>query len=254
MTLPLALLHGFSGSPESWDRIRAALDPKAEVVAPALVGHGSPNDAEVTLFETEVDRIAALLARRGSAFHLVGYSLGGRIALGLLVRHEKLFARATLIGAQPGLESEEERAGRRRADEHLCQILEELGIETFVTKWESIPLFASQKRLPPEVLEEQRAARLRRDPNALARSLRSTGLGTMPSYWESLPSIRVPVCLVAGSLDEKFTAIARRMAGCLPNAELEIVPGVGHNVALEDPAAVVRLLSRPHDVMARVTP
>lgn len=247
MTPPLAvaLLHGFSGSPESWEGVAATLPPATRVVAPSLIGHGTREDETVTGFEAEVDRIAHLL-RAGdsdSSFHVVGYSLGARIALGLLVRHPGPFARATLIGGQPGLELEEERRERRRSDEHLCQILEELGIETFVKKWESIPLFASQATLPASTLAAQRAARLRRDPNALARSLRSTGLGVMPSYWEALRSIPVPVRLVVGALDEKFTAIARRMAALLPNADLEIVPNVGHNVVLEAPGAVTKMLT-----------
>jgi 2-succinyl-6-hydroxy-2,4-cyclohexadiene-1-carboxylate synthase len=245
--VPVVLLHGFSGSPESWDGVAGALPSSTKVFAPALLGHGSPLDGAdeaVTGFQAEVDRIAELLRGRegDTRFHLVGYSLGARIALGLLVRHQPLFTSALLIGGQPGLQLEQERAGRRLADQHLCQILEELGIETFVRKWESIPLFASQKSLPEGVLASQRAARLCHDPRALARSLRSTGLGVMPSYWDALRSIRVPVRLVAGALDEKFTAIARRMAGSLPNAEVKIVPNVGHNVLLEAPDAVIQMI------------
>jgi 2-succinyl-6-hydroxy-2,4-cyclohexadiene-1-carboxylate synthase len=245
MTRRLALLHGFSGNPESWEAVRSELGPKPYVVAPILVGHGSsPHDASVQGFEGEVDRIAALLAGEGGTFHLAGYSLGGRVALGLLARHPELFMSATLIGAHPGLESEEDRADRRRADEHLCQILDRLGIDVFVAKWESIPLFASQKRLSPEVLDRQRRARTLHDPNGLARSLRLTGLGAMPSYWESLSSIRVPTILVSGSLDEKFSNIAHRMAERLPRAAVEIVPNVGHNVVLEAPSVVARILEK----------
>lgn len=243
MTRRLALLHGFSGNPESWEAVRSALGPNSEIVAPILLGHGSSlDDAGVRGFEGEVDRIAALLAGQGGSFHLAGYSLGGRVSLGLLARHPELFVSATLIGAHPGLESEEDRAARRRIDEHLCQILDRLGIDVFVAKWESIPLFASQKRLSPEVLDRQRRARTRHDPNGLARSLRLMGLGAMPSYWESLSSIRVPTILVAGSLDEKFSSIARRMAERLPNTAVEIVPNVGHNVVLEAPGVVARIL------------
>jgi len=248
MTLPLVLLHGFSAGPESWDRVRALIGGRSEVIAPALVGHGAPeDDAAVTSFESEVERVAGLIARHGAGFHVVGYSLGGRIALGLLVRHPGLFASATLIGAQPGLQSEDERRDRRLADEHLCQILEKLGTEVFVRKWESIPLFASQERLPVELLAAQRAMRLARDPSGLARSLRTTGLGAMPSYWDALPSVRVPTTLIAGSLDQKFSAIATRMAERIPSSTLEIVPGAGHNVVLEDPAAIARHLRRSDD-------
>ena len=195
-------------------------------------------------FESEVDRLADELSANAPAYHLAGYSLGGRVALGLVVRHPHLFRSATLIGAHAGLESESERAERRRTDEQLGQILERLGIAVFVSEWESIPLFASQKTLPPDVLEKQRRSRLLHDPNELARSLRVTGLGVMPSYWEALPSIRVPTTFVAGSLDEKFMKLAERMSALVPDATLEIVPGAGHNVVLEKPEALAVILSK----------
>jgi 2-succinyl-6-hydroxy-2,4-cyclohexadiene-1-carboxylate synthase len=245
MTAPLALLHGFSGDPSYWATVLALLGPQADAVVPALVGHGNPQyDSSVAGFEDEVDRIAALLRVRGTPFHIAGYSLGGRIALGLLVRHPELFASATLISAQPGLKLEEDRRDRRLLDEQLCEILERLGIEAFVAKWENIPLFASQKSLPADLLDGQRRTRLLRDPNDLARSLRLTGLGAMPSYWKSLSSLRVPTTLVVGALDEKFTAMAVQIANCLPNAVVEVIPNVGHNVVLEDPRALTDILRK----------
>lgn len=244
MTASVAFLHGFSGEPSSADAVVAALRPAPEVVAPALLGHGATDDRDVTTFEGEVDRIASLLAGIRPAPHLVGYSLGGRVAVGLLARHPGLVSGATLIGAQAGLRTDAERAERRHADEHLCQILERLGIDVFVAKWESIPLFASQRALPEPILARQRASRLRRDPRELARSLRVTGLGAMPCYWDVLDRIQVPVTLMTGALDEKFTEIAKDMAREMPRARTDVVPGVGHNVMLEAPDRVARAIER----------
>lgn len=240
---PIALLHGFTGSPRSWDRVATELFATTAVFAPPLSGHGHPV-GELTGFEDEVDRIANELAARAPLWCIAGYSLGGRLALGLLVRHPELLKSVVLIGAQPGLESDVERAERSKADLDLCRILTEHGIAAFVDRWEAVPLFASQATLPTSVLAAQRAARLRQDPLELSRSLRTTGLSVMPSYWGDLPKVRAPVHLVVGEQDTKFRAIASRMQGLIPHATLTVVPGVGHNVVLEAPDVVTREMAR----------
>jgi len=239
----LLLLHGFTGSPASFHSVTAGLPSWVAVFAPSLVGHGDQVHAEVSGFDDEVDRIAALLSDT-MPWHLAGYSLGGRIALGLLARHPNLFSSAILIGAQPGLPTESARTERRAADDRWCNLLRERPLSEFVSAWEDQPLFHSQRTLSGEVLSRQRAERLAQDPGGLVRSLTLTGLGAMPAYWEALPEIQVPTVLIAGSNDEKFTAIAREMAAKMPNARLEIVPESGHNVVLERPDAVRALLER----------
>jgi len=244
MTLPLALLHGFTGSPASFDAVRGAFEGTSRVVAPALVGHGDAVDAPATTFEDEVDRIAGVLRAVTPRWQIAGYSLGGRVAIGLLLRHPELFAGAVLVGAQPGLATEEERAARRRDDARLCTLLEDEGIESFVRHWEALPLFRTQTALGGRVLARQRVERLAHDPRGLARSLRATGLGVMPSYEKALSSVEAPTTWVAGSRDDKFVAIARRMATAMPRATVALVEGAGHNVILERPEAFVGIVAR----------
>jgi len=234
-------LHGFTGAPESWDDVVTELD--VDVDRPHLLGH-DPGDAIGSLtFEEEVDRLARRIRERGrSGLHLAGYSLGGRLAVGLLARHRGLFAAATLIGASAGLDSEDARQKRRAEDERLARLLEDDGIECFLEHWEELPLFASQRRLPASRLAAQRTLRSRHRPAALARALRVLGLGSMPDYWRELPAIDLPVHLMAGELDAKFTALAGRMAALLPRATVEIVPGAGHNLPLEAPRRVAEAI------------
>lgn len=246
MAAGLLVLHGFTGSPASWDPALTALRGRTRVLAPPLVGHGAAANVNVAEFEAEVARIAALAG--GARWHLAGYSLGGRIAIGLLCAHPELFSSATLIGAQPGLESESDRAERRTADERWCAILRDRGIGEFATRWEEQPLFASQAALSAEMRQAQRSERLAHTAEGLVRSLETTGLGRMPSYWDKLPTILVPVTLVVGSTDEKFLSIARSMARSIPHARLEIVPGVGHNVLLEEPRVIGRILEEAFTV------
>lgn len=245
---PVVLLHGFTGCGDSWSEVVQALPSRPRVLSPNLLGHGVGWEEEggaVYDFESEVDRLAAEIRRRGFAgSHLVGYSLGGRVALGLAVARSELFRRVTLIGTHPGLETEAERAARRRSDEEWVRRLETEGLESFLQAWEELPLFASQRALSPGVQEAQRRLRRQHNPRGLARSLRVLGLAEMPNYRLALPRLEVPIRLLVGELDAKFQALAQVMEQRLPEAVVEVVLGVGHNVVLESPEAVARVIIR----------
>jgi 2-succinyl-6-hydroxy-2,4-cyclohexadiene-1-carboxylate synthase len=240
---PLVLLHGFTGSEASWAEVRR-LAARDDVFAATLLGHdGSPGPASVRTFTDEVDRLARAVTDRGfSGAVVAGYSMGGRVALGLLVRHPGLFSAAALLGASPGLSDPGERASRRRQDEERARLLETEGVGTFVAAWEGLPLFATQGGVDPAALEAQRRVRLSHDPHGLARALRVLGLAAMPDYGPALGGVEVPVRVVAGEWDGKFVALGWDLAHRLPAGTLHVVAGAGHNVVLENPAEIARLL------------
>jgi len=241
----LVCIHGFTGSPASFDPLARALARHGVVrlCRPALLGHGAavgadarrgPRSQRAACFEDEVDRVAALVVREGFAgAHLLGYSLGARVALGLLARHPFLFAGATLIGVHPGLGSAEERASRVGSDERWCTLLERRGVGAFIDAWEAQPLFASQRALDARSSAAQRRVRAAHSAEGLARALRVLGLGRMPNYRGALVMCPVKVRLVVGERDEKFSSVAAALAQLAPRVELDEVPGVGHNVLLE---------------------
>lgn len=241
MTALLAL-HGFTGSPRSWDFLPD--QPNVHRLAPALVGHlDSHADSSVLDFEAEVDRLARLSAEP-SALHVVGYSLGARLALGLALRHPARVARLTLISGHPGLDSDAERSERRAADERWCELLLTRGSLAFVDAWQAQPLWNTQAGLDRATLDRKRAERLSHDPAGLARSLRVTGLGQMPSYRRHLMQIQVPLTIVAGGLDDKFRNLAQQMAKTVAHAELTIVDGAGHDLLLERPEFITEVIRR----------
>src|SRR4029079_15356665 len=128
---------------------------------------------------------------RGPA-RLCGYSMGGRVAIELLVRRPELFESAVIIAAQPGLEHEAPRAERAASDARWCELAEREGAAAFCAAWEAQPLFLSQTRLPAHVQATQRERRSRHTGHALSIAMRTFGLATMPNYWPLLPEIRVP--------------------------------------------------------------
>ncbi len=230
MNRSTVLLHGFTGSPDVFDALAAELDGR--VIRPLLPGHG-PAPAPVRSWSEEVGALAEWLEREGvEGAHLVGYSFGGRLAWHLL-DHDDLFARATLIGAHPGLEDAAERDARRRADRRWIELLEAQGLDAFVDAWEALPLFSSQRALPELVRARQRAVRSSHTAAGLAGALRQLGLAEMPRR----PIPRLPVQLVVGALDTRHRRIAEALE--LP---LSILDGVGHNAVLEAPGRLGKLL------------
>ncbi len=229
----IVALHGFTASPAMWKSIG--------LQGPTLLGHGP--DARATGNETfaqEVERLTTFLPQE--PVHLVGYSLGARLSLAIALRHPERIRRLSLIGVQPGLESESERTERVAGDRRWSKLLRDKGVSAFVDQWQALPLWSSQSALPEPVREHLRELRLGHDSEQLALSLDILGTGRMPPMWEALGTLRMPVQVIAGELDSKYKRIADRMCTLLPDASLRIIPGAGHNPVLERPQAVAELL------------
>jgi 2-succinyl-6-hydroxy-2,4-cyclohexadiene-1-carboxylate synthase len=235
-------LHGFTGSPAAFDAVISARPGLPSPCRPALAGHGLA-PAPVSSFEDEVSRLAGIADETGEgAQQLVGYSLGARFALALALARPRRVRALTLVGASAGIDDPSERRARAEADDRLAELLEQHGLPAFVARWQAQPLFASQARLPAPRRRAREAERLAHLPLALAAALRAFSKGRMPSLWPLLPELAQPVTLVVGALDGKFLGEAERMAARLPRARVVVVPRAGHDVALEQPAALAAVL------------
>lgn len=236
---PLLLLHGFTGSGESWNEVAELLASDRRVIAPDLLGHGQ-SDAPTAperyrIGRCAADLIALLDALELAQVDLLGYSMGGRVGLYLALTYPTRVRRLVLESASPGLHDSSERAARVAGDAALAEQIEREGIEAFINYWENIPLFESQRALPGSVRERVRAGRLRNRAVGLANCLRGLSTGAQPSLWNRLTELDIPTLLIAGALDVKFTDINRRMADALPKAQLAIFAENGHSVHLENP-------------------
>lgn len=168
--------------------------------------------------------------------HVVGYSMGGRVALTLAEAHPEICRSLTLISATAGMTDEAERAHRRQTDEALADRIDQHGLEQFVNDWMAAPMWDTLRaRLSQTEWEASMRQRRGSDPVGLANSLRAAGTGTMTPLWDRLAAIGVPTLLICGELDAKFVQIGRRMSELLPESELAVMPGVGHAVHLEAP-------------------
>jgi 2-succinyl-6-hydroxy-2,4-cyclohexadiene-1-carboxylate synthase len=235
----VVLLHGFGGTHRAWDGVVGLLDPERyRPLALDLPGHGESADAPRPI--TFAGATEHVLAASPERFTLCGYSLGGRVALHVALAAPERVRRLVLVGVNPGIEDVAERARRRQSDLVLAEDLERVPFEEFIERWRTQPLFAEE---PPEVGELAREDQRRNRPDALAAAMRGLGAGEMAPLWERLPELEMPVAVLVGERDAKFRALGRRMVKPLVDGELVLEPG-GHGLPLENPAAIVRALSR----------
>lgn len=235
---PLLMLHGFSGDGATWHAVASSLGERWRVIMLDCLGHGaSDKPRDVASYRMEaiaadiVDLLNQLQIKRT---HLLGYSMGGRLALYLALRYPERLRSLILESASPGLADASERANRRRRDQALANEIKAKGIDWFVAHWERLPLWASQSKLPPITRAAQRQQRLSNSALGLANSLRGLGAGAQPNLWPELPTLRMSALLLVGEADSKFREINRSMAALMPNAQLRLIPSAGHNTHLEN--------------------
>jgi 2-succinyl-6-hydroxy-2,4-cyclohexadiene-1-carboxylate synthase len=236
MAPALVLLHGFTQTGASWEPVIAALGERYRPLAPDIRGHGAASAARPVTFEACVADVAALSPPR---FALAGYSMGGRLALHVALALPERVERLVLVGATAGIEDPAERSARRASDEALAAELERSTIEAFAERWARQPVLAGQSEA---VGRAAHADRLRNTPEGLAAALRGIGTGAMEPLWDRLAELEMTVSLLAGERDEKFRALAERMAQRLPHGEVVVIQGAGHAAHLEAPGAVAELL------------
>jgi 2-succinyl-6-hydroxy-2,4-cyclohexadiene-1-carboxylate synthase len=241
----LVLLHGFTQGPRSWDSLVAALDPSYEIVRVTLPGHGPAGGASARArlpFEAAAAAVAEAVATTAGPEPATwfGYSLGGRLSLRVALDRPDLVDALVLLGATAGIEQPEARAARVEIDERLASGLERRGVERFIDGWLAQDLFARLPRTAAGVEE-----RLEGTVEGLAAALRLLGAGAQEPVWDRLGEISVPVLLMAGEHDSKFSALAFRLAaGIGPTAGISFVPGAGHAAHLERPQSVATIVTR----------
>ena len=246
----LMLLHGFMGAPSSWDGVLALLNERralseVTVLRPFLPGHGRPaehlqvfdesnRDRGTTSLEATADVLASMISHGDRAL-VAGYSMGGRVALGIAARHPSRVAGLILMSVHPGLPEGSARDERRSSDEMQARSLHDDGLIPFVDAWQRMPLFESQRRLPQTALEAQRETRLGHDGESLALAMSWLGLGRQPDF---SAGVNCPAIFLAGELDAKFVDLHSQLAARNPGTTNRVVLGAGHNLPLEAPLAV----------------
>lgn len=237
----LVALHGFTELDIAW---REVLGDRDDLWCPLLPGHGwKPVPEQADVGSCAADLAAEISARSdGQAVDLLGYSLGGRVALRLALDYPQLIKRLIVISAHAGTDDPDERAARVKRDQGLADVLREDGIGTFVAWWEQQPVLRMVKSSSEQMTKVLRSRRLNQDPEGLADSLLAYGQGAQDPLWGRLGELAMPTMLMVGEHDAGFRKEMQRMTGQINDCTLAVVPGVGHAAHREAPAQVRRMV------------
>lgn len=231
----LVLCHGFTQNAATWGRFGAELGEHHTILAVDLPGHGGSAERAGSIDDAAE---GVLDLTRDEPFSLLGYSMGGRVALTAALRRPPNLEHLVLIGATAGIESPLERSARRSADERLADSLEQGDLREFLDRWLSQPIFATLPRADANV-----DARATNSAAGLAQSLRAMGTGTQDPSWDRLHDLRTPTLYLAGTLDLRYAAVGRRLIGAVPDGSLRLILGAGHACHLEQPVACAETIT-----------
>lgn len=225
-------VHGFTQTGKSWATAAQAIGDSINTFVDAP-DHGESQGISLTLEETG-DELADIAFGKV----LVGYSMGARMSLHAVLQHPFAMTGLVLVSGTPGIEVDSERAAREQADEELASRIESIGTSAFIQEWIQQPLFAKSKFSNEEIQD-----RSRNTPASLATSLRKCGTGQQEPLWVQLQEINIPVLLICGARDEKFSEIAKRMNQLIPHSTLRILDKAGHNAHLDRPEAFAQAVN-----------
>jgi 2-succinyl-6-hydroxy-2,4-cyclohexadiene-1-carboxylate synthase len=203
----IVALHGFLGRPADWDFLR---------------------DAGFDVDARELDDVP------GSGDTILGYSMGGRIALHALLEGAR-YNRAVIISAGLGIEGQAERATRREGDEQWARRLEHDDWESVLRDWNAQPLFGGHVPVRRE---------RHYDRSRVVDAMRRWSPGVLEPLAPRLSEITIPVLWIAGERDAKYVTEGERAVAKLPDGELWVCPAAAHRVPWEQPEKFVeRLMS-----------
>ncbi len=233
----ILFLHGFMGRGSDWTAIAKSMRPDFATLTIDLPGHGDTeaNSREAYRMQNCSKDLIALLDRlKLKQVHLVGYSMGGRFALYLLVNYPDRFLASVIESATPGLATQEECDARKDSDRELAAKIKRVGLMQFLPDWFKSPLFgnlAEDEKLLAELIEK----RLKNRPKRLGYSLTQMGTGCQPDLSPELPKIDKPLLFIAGELDQKYQELNQQMSDLCPNSQTVIIEKTGHNCHYQKP-------------------
>lgn len=233
----LVFLHGFSGDHREWQEVGESLNGFSRLYV-ELPGHGGSADLAVANFDEVCSALQqTLISYNILNYWLVGYSLGGRVAM-YAASQGKLPGLQGLIveGGHPGLQDDAARQARRASDAQWAQRFRTESLADVFDAWYRQPVFASLTEAQRDTLVVLRA-----DNNGprLADMLMATSLAVQPDLRAALCARDYPFWYLCGERDLKFRAIAQAL-----DASLQLIPHAGHNAHRDNPTAVAECLAQ----------
>lgn len=241
---PIICLHGFSENLSTWNQL--ALEGY-QLILIDLIGHGESDKP----YSNKYYRVKEMIKHLNKLFDyklglkkysLLGYSMGGRIALAYALQYADELEKLILESASYGECGLINRLKRRRNDLKLAESIRKNGIEWFNNYWSNLAIFASQKKLPKAIINEITKRRLTNSTHALANTLLCSGQGVFPCLKNQIVHLSKPTLFISGEYDKKYRQIGNEFARLNPKVKHITIKGCGHNIHTENSIAFTEVL------------
>jgi len=227
----MVFLHGFLGSRLDWADTMNRFS-NVRCLAPDLPGHGqSPWDDTVDWDSLITTLNHDVLSRNLSDIVIVGYSMGGRIALEWARTAPGLIRGIILESASPGIETDVERRARAIFDRDIERRLRTMAPIDFIDWWCSLPMFGTLNTHPN--YSQLRQMRSQYSSTVMCRAFQTLSVTTRESVWDLMHTL--PIWgFITGEHDTKYAAIATRIIDRFPTVLVNILSNCAHNVHFQD--------------------
>jgi 2-succinyl-6-hydroxy-2,4-cyclohexadiene-1-carboxylate synthase len=223
------LLHGAVGIAADWRAFAKRLaEAKVGTRAVDMWRFLEQQPLPLEDFGAAFNADAAGEVNRGNGRVLMGYSMGGRLALHALLEKTHPWQAAVILSAHPGLEHDALRESRRAADAAWAAKALAGNWQDFLTEWNAQAVLGGA--MPRDAGAAAAMAQHRRE---IARGFVDWSLGAQQPLWDRLCDITIPILWVAGEKDARFLELAQRAVAALPQARLAVAPDTGHRVPWE---------------------
>jgi len=242
---PIICLHGFSENLSTWEFFKLN---GYQLILIDLIGHGEsdkPKGRKYYSLNVMLRHLNKIISKLGiKKYSILGYSMGGRIALAYALLYAKEIDNLILESASYGEEGFLYRLNRRRNDLNLAKSIETHGIEWFSKYWSNLNIFESQRNLPPDVINKINKRRLANSTRALSNTLKSTGQGKFPCLKNQIVKLDIKVLYISGEYDKKYKLIGKNFKKLNSKVMNVVIDGCGHNTHLEDTNVFVKVLNK----------
>ena len=238
---PLLLIHGSGTSGASWGPMVGALAGHHHVIRVDLPGCGRSAPALSYDVPEQADRVAELLDDLGLLHITVaGHSSGGYVATALAEQRPDLAGSLALISTGPGLDAllPQPLILRALLAPPLGPLLWPVRSDAMIRKGISATT-ARPVDIPGDAVADLKNITYRTFREVLRRNTAYVAERSVP---ERLADLDVPVLVIFGAADPRYEPSSAHQYDAVPNARVEMLPGVGHVPILEAPEATSELL------------
>ena len=245
--IPVLLIHGFTGSHKSFQKVSSFLSSQFKVITVDMIGHGQSMNYESKnyTFDKSINDLNKILDSLSiKKINLIGYSLGGRLAMQFALKNIAKLSSLIICSASYGIEKKEDRENRVLSDKKIVTMLENKPIETFVKYWKNLDIWDSEKNLSVERRNKINKIRLSQNKIGLALNLSYQGQGKQEFIGNKLKKIKTKSLIMYGSNDSKYKEMSKEISKEIQNSKLLMVPNSGHNIILENPIFVAQEIKK----------